>query len=70
MLGGIDCVGPISTGAPGRFENHYTKLEELIVGIREYSVAGRILIRNLHQYRSAYGGLRRLIKRTLERSGT
>jgi mannosyltransferase OCH1-like enzyme len=51
------------------FASHYTTLSEPIVKKKEYSGVEGLVIRNLHQYSSAYRGLRRRIKKSLDRSG-
>jgi len=50
------------------FANHYTTLAEPVVTGRERGNIEKFLIRNSHHFRSAYRSLRRLVKRTLERS--
>src|ERR1700733_5465368 len=46
------------------FKNHYTTLTEPIVRRRQYSRIEGLLIKNLHQYGSAYRRLRNRIKKS------
>ena len=47
------------------FASHYTILSAPIINNRSYGAVEEMLIKNLHQYRSAYRGLRKLIEKSI-----